>query len=105
MLVKKFIEREGFEVDLAENGFVALRKIAETDYDVVLLDLMMPNLDGFGVLNKLQTIAPGMVNRVIVMTALSHEMIRERLPRVLRKPFDFRQLTSMVRTFNRAKAM
>lgn len=104
VLVKKFVEREGFEVDTAENGFVALRMIAERDYDVVLLDLMMPNLDGFGVLNRLRTMAPGMMDRVIVMTALSHELIRERLPRVLKKPFDFRQLTAMVRGFRSVRA-
>lgn len=101
VLVKKFIEREGFEVDTAENGFVALRKIAEQDYDVVLLDLMMPNMDGFGVLHRLRTTAPGMIDRVIVMTALSQELIRERVPRILKKPFDFRQLTSLVRGYRR----
>lgn len=104
VLVKKFIEREGFAVDTAENGFVALRMIGEREYDVVLLDLMMPNLDGFGVMSRLKAISPEMLERIVVMTALSHELIRERLPRVLKKPFDFRQLTRTVRGFRSARA-
>ena len=97
VLVKKFVEREGFEVDTAENGFVALGKLMETEYDVVLLDIMMPHLDGFGVLSRLRNFAPQMIDRVIVMTALSPDSIREEGHTVLKKPFDFRQLTALVR--------
>lgn len=99
ILVGKFIEREGFSVDTAENGFVALGKLMENDYDVVLLDIMMPNLDGFGVLRKLRSIAPQVLDRTIVMTALNPDSIREETPRILKKPFDFRQLTALIRSF------
>lgn len=99
ILVSKFIEREGFAVDTAENGFDALRKLTETDYDVVLLDIMMPNLDGFAVIRELRNMAPQVLDRVIVMTALSPESMREQVPRVLKKPFDFRQLTALIRSY------
>jgi PAS domain S-box-containing protein len=46
-LAKKFITRWGATVDTAENGMVAVKKINENPYDLVLMDLQMPVMDGF----------------------------------------------------------
>jgi PAS domain S-box-containing protein len=46
-LAKKFITRWGALVDTAENGMVAVKKVNETCYDLVLMDLQMPVMDGF----------------------------------------------------------
>jgi DNA-binding NtrC family response regulator len=54
-LLKNELSRKGFITDTAENGSVALYKIAASDYDVVLLDIVMPELDGLEFLRKLQT--------------------------------------------------
>jgi DNA-binding response OmpR family regulator len=48
------LEHEGFQTVLAQNGQECLQFIEEQEFDVVLLDLMMPVLDGFQVLEKLQ---------------------------------------------------
>jgi len=45
---------ESYAVDLAENGAQALEMIREKDYGVMLLDLMMPDVDGFQVLEELK---------------------------------------------------
>src|SRR6185437_12899075 len=52
--VKEGLAREGFRVDRAENGQQALDLSLEVNYDVVLLDLMMPGVDGYAVLKRLR---------------------------------------------------
>lgn len=49
----EFLQREGFEVDVAENGEVAINGIDQDFYDVVLIDLNMPKVDGMAVLKHL----------------------------------------------------
>jgi PAS domain S-box-containing protein len=47
MVAKKFLERWGVICEVAENGRVAFEKVQEKDYDVVLMDLQMPEMDGY----------------------------------------------------------
>ncbi len=49
-LLRLILERAGFEVTLAADGEQALRCLAEGRYDLVLCDVLMPGLDGYGVL-------------------------------------------------------
>lgn len=51
------LTHEGFEIDSAFDGEEALAFIEKNNYDLVLLDLIMPRLDGFGVLQKLKASA------------------------------------------------
>ncbi|HHH50655.1 MAG TPA: response regulator [Saprospiraceae bacterium] len=48
MVAKKFLQKWGLLVDVAENGQIAVDKIQQTDYKLVLMDLNMPVLDGYG---------------------------------------------------------
>jgi sigma-B regulation protein RsbU (phosphoserine phosphatase) len=71
-LLARRLQRLGFKaIDQAENGVQALAAIAKTAYDLVLLDIMMPELDGFGVLTALKQ--DGRINDlpVIVISALN----------------------------------
>ncbi|MFA7676886.1 MAG: response regulator [Candidatus Omnitrophota bacterium] len=52
--LKKGLKREGFEVVSALDGMEAKDKISQEDPDVIILDLLMPKLDGWGVLNWLR---------------------------------------------------
>ncbi|MBV9496580.1 MAG: response regulator, partial [Acidobacteria bacterium] len=46
-LVKMVLERNGYLVDVAGDGIEAVLKLGLTEFDAIILDLMMPNLDGF----------------------------------------------------------
>jgi two-component system, OmpR family, alkaline phosphatase synthesis response regulator PhoP len=98
-LVERVLRREHFEVETARDGQEAIQKLAQGDYATVLLDLMMPRVDGHGVLRFLeQHPKPA---KVIVMTANlqggSEAAAAEPVFRVLSKPFDISQLIEHVR--------
>lgn len=67
--MKLKLESAGFEVKNAYNGVEAIEILEKEAYDLILLDLVMPKLDGFGVLSKLKTL--GIKTRVMVLTNLS----------------------------------
>lgn len=71
------LKKEGYEVDIAENGKVALDLIDKNKYALVLLDLVMPVMDGFKVLESLRKSHSGLP--VIVLSNLSQNEDRERI--------------------------
>ena len=54
LLLSRHVEIEGHRFTLAENGVVALEKLRSEPFDLLLLDIEMPELDGFGVLEQLK---------------------------------------------------
>jgi CheY-like chemotaxis protein len=88
-------------VESARDGFEAIEKLARNNYAAVLLDLMMPRVDGHGVLRFLESERPAEKPWVIVMTAnmqgASDTARAKPVFRVLPKPFDIRQLISHVK--------
>jgi DNA-binding response OmpR family regulator len=53
-IYKQKLERDEYQVDVAPDGKQALRMAASVDYDLIFLDIRLPNLDGFAVLEKLR---------------------------------------------------
>lgn len=51
---KDYLETNGFEVDIATSGDFGLKKALEGDYDLVILDLMLPNTDGFEICKQIR---------------------------------------------------
>ena len=101
LMVERVLRRENYEVDVARDGFEAIEKLGRNDYFAILLDLMMPRVDGFGVLDYLETHRPELGDAVIVMSAnlpAASDAARERnIMRVLPKPFDLSALLDEVR--------
>ena len=62
-----WFREEGHRVDLAESGAVALRKVAEQRFDLAVIDVKMPNMDGMELQARLAEAVPDLT--VIVMTA------------------------------------
>lgn len=53
MMLKFFLEMSGFQITLCEDGNLAVRSFEENDFDLCILDIMMPHLDGFSVAEKI----------------------------------------------------
>ena len=86
----------------AANGVEALQRLPECPSDVIILDLIMPQLDGFGVLEQVQRIPPEQRPRVIALTALGREDFIARALRLgvnyyMVKPAEMSQLMDRVR--------
>ena len=71
------LKDEHFDIETAHNGKEGLEKIKEYKPDVVLLDIVMPVLDGFGVLEALQK-EPGRTYKIILLTNLGQKEDVER---------------------------
>lgn len=94
-LVSRVLAREGFEVVSASDGAEAMRCLDRETFDLVVLDLMMPRVDGIGVIKHLET-RGGDKPPIVVMTAAVPDILRrlqvDRIARVIMKPFDLDQL-------------
>ena len=100
-LVSTIVRRERFAVDAAADGVDAIECLKKHEYAVVLLDLMMPRMDGFGVVAWLRENPPLIKPIVIVITAYADQRFKEvdseLVSGVLRKPFDVAELGNLVR--------
>jgi DNA-binding response OmpR family regulator len=96
-LLRTILTREGFVVDCVGDGAEALQRLGAVRYDVILVDLMMPNLSGADLIALLAEANHEALSRVIVITAAALHDTRAfpRLP-VVRKPFDLDELRSRV---------
>ena len=72
-LLKMYLEREGYIIEEAEDGNEALAKALANDYDVILLDLMMPGKDGIEVCRELRE---KKATPVVMLTAKGEEVNR-----------------------------
>jgi CheY-like chemotaxis protein len=100
-MVERILRREKYHVESARDGFEAIEKLSRGDYSTILLDLMMPRVDGLQVLRFLEAERHAPKPWVIVMTANTHIASQAEAAkpifRVLSKPFDIRQLIEHVR--------
>ena len=97
-LFTTLLSRKGFSVDTASDGRVAFEQIHRHSYSVILLDLMMPEVNGFELLQRLQRDSPSLLARVIVMTGVSQRTLQDldtsKVWGLIRKPFDIENLVS-----------
>src|SRR5438477_5265628 len=101
----KGLEREGLDVDRVETGEAALGRAAEVGFDVVLLDLGLPDRDGFDVCRALRATSDV---PIIVVTARSEEVDRVvglelGADDYIVKPFGFRELVARIRAVTRRR--
>jgi type IV pilus assembly protein PilB len=100
-LIRSVLQREGFEIVEAADGLDALDAVERGRFDLVILDLDMPRLDGFGVLEELRAQMRTASLPVIVLTAQHGESEEKALDLgaqdYLTKPVQTRSLTARVR--------
>lgn len=102
--IKDYIDKQDdFQLaGIAYNGLEALQIIKENIPDVILLDIIMPHLDGIGVLERLASANSQNRPRVIILTALAQESVTQRAISLgadyyILKPFDFNILGTRIR--------
>ncbi|MBC7593133.1 MAG: response regulator transcription factor [Kineosporiaceae bacterium] len=105
--LRRGLAAEGFAVDVALDGMDGLWKATEVEYDVILLDVMLPGLSGYKVLEQLR--ADGVVTPVLMLTAKDGDFdIADALDMgaddYLTKPFSFVVLVARVRALYRRGA-
>jgi CheY-like chemotaxis protein len=76
-LATRLLEQMGYRVDLASNGLEALESVARQTYDVVLMDVQMPEMDGLDATRQLNTTYGQDRPRIIAMTANAMQGDRE----------------------------
>ena len=100
-LLSTIIQREGFDVDAVADGVEAIERLKARDYAVILLDLMMPRLDGFEVIDYLKAHHGRFKPVVLVISAYADQRFKKVDPEivagVIRKPFEISELGSMIR--------
>ncbi len=96
-LLQTVLRRRGFRVDGAHNGIEAVEQLAAREYALVVLDLMMPQMSGYEVLEHLAR-QPGTQSRVLVLTAGMDARVDrpELVIGTVHKPFDIALLLDIV---------
>ena len=95
-MLAKVVERQNLIVDTARDGVEAIERIDANGYALIVLDLMMPRVDGYGVLKHLTAHHPDKLRCTIIASAVPESEIRKRFGtpvyRIHAKPFDMARL-------------
>ena len=106
-LIKTILEEEGYEVSTAENGHKALTRIVESTFDLILLDLMMPGMDGYEVTKHIRGNTELSFIPILLITAHDSPNVAQGLDLgaddFIRKPVTVDELLARVRSLLRLK--
>jgi two-component system OmpR family response regulator len=103
-LIRRGLRKEGMAADVAGNGEDALARAQATEYDAIILDLMLPGIDGFEVCRRLRE--AGIWTPILMLTA--RDSVRDRVAGLdggaddyLTKPFSYAELLARLRALVR----
>jgi CheY-like chemotaxis protein len=108
-LLEAFLLADGYAVRACDSGAKALRAVAEQRPDAILLDAMMPDMDGFETVRRLRAQPETRAIPVLMVTALDDAASRQRLASagidgILTKPIDRWQLKAKLQQITQARA-
>ena len=97
-LVEKLLHRRGIAIDTAHDGKEAIAKIQRESYSIIVLDLMLPEANGFEVIAYMKTNGVGVP--VVVVSAVSQQALKnldyDVVKLVISKPFDVHEFTEKI---------
>lgn len=98
-ILEQFLNREGYQTASVNKGEDAIKMLSRNQYDIILLDLVMPGMDGYGVMDYIKR--KGLETVVIVITGHAStqsvvESLRKGVYDFLDKPFDFEKLSTII---------
>ena len=97
--IKRQLVKRGAKVEVAENGLVGYEKASSSKFDVVLMDIQMPVMDGYTATKKLRS--SGFQKPIIAISAhamndAKSQSLASGCDNYLTKPIDFNELTKMI---------
>lgn len=98
-MLKDGLSHEGFEVEWVRDGFSAIKKALEEDYDLVLLDIMLPKMDGIKVCKRLREVKDVPVIMLTAKTQVEDKVegLSVGADDYITKPFSFDELIARIR--------
>ena len=97
-LVEKLLQRRGIEIDTAHDGTQAINKIRDGSYSVLVLDLMLPGVNGYEIIDYIKS--SGVQLPVVVVSAVSQQALSrldlDVVKLVISKPFDVNEFTDAI---------
>ncbi len=101
VLAKRILSRNGYSVDMACDGFEGLEIASTKQYDLILMDVMMPDMDGFEVCKKIKDVSANVDTPIIMVSALDsiNDMAKANEAGAMwyvSKPYDMKYLVSVV---------
>lgn len=102
-LLKTILEAEGYTVDVAADGFTALEKVAQVPPELMLLDVMMPDMTGYEVLRRIRQNDRLAAIPIVLITAYDEVTEAGDADGFLRKPIDFDELLNRVKDYAPAR--
>src|ERR687892_2701746 len=102
MSLRFLMEREGFAVEVASSGKAAVAALDRAPADLVLLDVMIPELDGFEVCQRIRARPAWQDTKIVMLTAKGREVERDKgialgADAYVTKPFSTRELVAKVK--------
>ncbi len=94
----EILELEGLKVSQAQNGYIAIEKARANQYDIALIDIKMPGINGLETLRQVRTLQPDI--KAIIMTGNPMENTNNNLLKgiygILHKPFSIATLMTLI---------
>jgi DNA-binding response OmpR family regulator len=100
--ISRVLQKDGYAVDVADQADKAINLLKTKEYDVILLDIKMPDMDGIELYYYMKNLSESLVNRVIfitgdVMSVDTHRFLEKTNSVYIPKPFDADALREVVR--------
>ena len=101
MLIPALLAERHWEILQASDGAEAIEQVTAIEFDVIVLDLLMPNVNGFEVLDHLRARHPHLLKRTIVLSGLAGQksvadLSEDEIFKVMRKPFRMKDLVTII---------
>jgi CheY-like chemotaxis protein len=95
------LQEHGYSVEWVKNGEEALEALPRRDFELIMVDLVLPEMDGFMFLDDVRARLEGIMKRIVVVTGMPDKYLQSlpvsELAGIVRKPLDFPELERLLR--------
>jgi CheY-like chemotaxis protein len=104
LLAKKIFKKWNCKFDIADNGKIAVDKLLQTDYDIILMDMQMPEMDGYEATKYIRNHLPSPKSTIPIIAVTAHALVGEKekclalgMNEYIPKPFNQRFLYEKIK--------